>query len=141
VPLKTKRTATNLEGRVMPNRILVIEENVAARYAYERALNAAGYHTVGFRSYFDAALDIDTGDAELLVVNIKLPPGTPQGFSVARMAQGHHPGLPVVFVAGSLELAKLADAEDGPVLLKPIDLSLLVNTVRDLLADPPKNQI
>jgi DNA-binding NtrC family response regulator len=121
----------------MPDRILVIEDDEATRYAYEQALKPAGYQTTGFETYFAAAAEIDNGAGALLVVDLRLPPGTPQGLSIARMARHHRPGLPTVFVTGHPEMAALADAETGPIMLKPIDLGLLVTTVHDLLAASP----
>jgi DNA-binding NtrC family response regulator len=118
----------------MPDSILIIEDDVATRYAYERALNAAGYQTAGFRSYFDATLEIDNGVGALLVVDLQLPPGTPQGLSIARMARYRRPNLPILFVTGHRQLAELADEETGLILLKPIDLRVLVATVRDMLS-------
>jgi DNA-binding NtrC family response regulator len=118
----------------MPNRILVIEDDEATRYAYEHALHVAGYQTAGFGSYFGAALEIDEGAGALLVVDIQLPPGTPHGLAIARMARLRRPGLPIIFVTGYPEMAALADAETGPIMLKPFELSVLVTTVRELLA-------
>jgi DNA-binding response OmpR family regulator len=121
----------------MPGRILVIEDDEATRYAYEQALKAAGYRTASFETYFAAAEEIDKGAGALLVVDLQLPPGTPQGLSIARMARNHRPGLPIIFVTGHSDTAKLVDEETGPILLKPIDLGLLVARVRDLLAASP----
>jgi two-component system nitrogen regulation response regulator GlnG len=126
----------------MPDRILVIEDDEPTRYAYERALSSAGYRTAGYRTYFDAAADIDKGAGALLVVDIRLPPGTPQGLSIARMARRHRPGLPIIFVTGHPELAAFAEGETGQVMLKPVDLDLLLTTVRERLegrsADPAR---
>ena len=121
-------------GHKMPDRILVIDDDEATRYAYERTLNAAGYRTAGFESYFAAAQEIDNGAGALLVVDLLLPHGTPQGLSIARMARHRRPGLPIIFVTGHPEMAELADEETGPIMLKPIDPDLLVAKVRDLLA-------
>jgi DNA-binding response OmpR family regulator len=118
----------------MSNRILVVEDDEPTRYAYQQALTAAGYETAGFRDYFAAAAEIDTGAGTLLVVDIRLPPGTPQGVSVARMARNRRQGLPIIFVTGDTELTNLADNDFGPIMVKPIDLGVLVATVRDLLA-------
>ena len=117
----------------MPDRILVIEDDEATRYSYERALLGAGYPTIGFPSYHAAAAAIDQGVGRLLVVDLQLPPRTPNGLSIARMARLHRPGLPIIFVTGYHELAGLIDAEMGPVFLKPIDLDLLISTVRERL--------
>jgi DNA-binding NtrC family response regulator len=103
------------------------------------ALQAAGYQTGSFETYFAAAEEIDKGAGAVLVVGLRLPPGTPQGLSIARMARHRRPGLPIIFVTGHPELAALADEETGRMMLKPIDLGLLVNAVRELLAaSPPK---
>ena len=117
----------------MPDRILVIEDDEATRYSYERALLGAGYPTIGYPSYFAAAAAIDQGVGMLLVVDLQLPPGTPNGLSIARMARRHRPGLPIIFVTGYPELVGLIDAEIGAIFLKPIDLDLLISTVRERL--------
>jgi DNA-binding NtrC family response regulator len=120
----------------MPDRILVIEDDEPTRYAYERALSRAGYRTQGYTSYFEAAEDIDKGAGALLVVDLQLPPRTPNGLAVARMARLHRPGLPIIFVTGFHELAELTDPEMGPVMLKPVELDLLVSTVGERLKVP-----
>lgn len=125
----------------MPNRILVIEDDEATRYAYQHALEAAGYQTTGYGSYFAAAQEIDAGSGALLVVDIQLPPGTPQGLSIARMAQYRRSDLPIIFVTGHPEMAAKAGSETGLILLKPIDLGVLVTTVREILGAPPENLI
>ncbi len=121
----------------MPDRIFVIEDDEATRFAYEHALQAAGFQTAGFQSYFPAAPEIDEGAGALIVVNMQLPPGTPQGLSVALMARHHRPGLPIIFVTGHPEMAELADTAAGSIMLKPVDLDVLVAKVRDLLAVQP----
>jgi DNA-binding NtrC family response regulator len=132
---KRYNVAPSHEGTEMPDRILVIEDDEATRYCYEHALSRAGYPTAGYPSYFAAAEAIDHGAGRLLVVDLRLPPRTPNGFSIALMARKHRPGLPIIFVTGHPELAGLVDPELGPVLLKPIDPDLLVATVRRRLAD------
>jgi DNA-binding NtrC family response regulator len=120
----------------VPDRILVIEDDDATRYAYERAFACVGYRTQGYANYFEAAEEIDKGAGALLVVDLRLPPGTPNGLAVARMARRHRPGLPIIFVTGNPELAEHIDPEMGPVLLKPVDLDLLVSTAGARLKVP-----
>jgi DNA-binding NtrC family response regulator len=117
----------------MPDRILIIEDDEATRYSYERALSAAGYSTIGYPSYYAAAEAIDQGIGRLLVVDLQLPPRTPNGLSIALMARHHRPGLPIIFVTGHYELASLIDEEIGSIFLKPIDLDSLVAAVRERL--------
>jgi DNA-binding NtrC family response regulator len=117
----------------MSDRILVIEDDEATRYSYERALLGAGYRTKGYPSYSVAAEDIDRGIGMLLVVDLQLAPQTPNGLAIARMARRHRPGLPVVFVTGHPELSVFIDPEMGPIFLKPVDLDVLIATIGDRL--------
>jgi|ERR1700722_4478998 DNA-binding NtrC family response regulator len=117
----------------MPDRILVIDDDEATRYSYERVLSGAGYPTTGYSNYHAAAEAIDRGFGVLLVVDLQLLPGTPNGLSIARMARFHRPGLPIIFVTGHPEFSGLIDVEMGPVFLKPVNLDLLLATVRERL--------
>src|ERR1700677_3641897 len=105
----------------MPDCILVIEDDAATRYAYERALSRAGYRTQCYANYFEAAEDIDKGAGALLVVDLQLQPGTPNGLAIARMARQYRPGLPIIFVTGPAELAEHTDPAMGPGMLKPVN--------------------
>jgi DNA-binding response OmpR family regulator len=120
----------------MPDRILVIEDDEATRYSYEHALSGAGYPTIGYPNYHAAAKAIDQGAGMLLVVDLLLAPGTPNGVSIARMARHHRRGLPIIFVTGHDELAAQIDAELGQVFLKPLGLDLLIAAVRERLDSP-----
>jgi DNA-binding NtrC family response regulator len=121
----------------MPKRIFIFEDDEATRYVYEKALTTAGYQTAGFGTYFAAGREMDAGAGALLVVDLRLPTGTPQGMSIARMARFRRPKLPIIFVSGYPEMAAMAHSEIGPVMpimFKPVDLGFLVSTVRELLA-------
>jgi DNA-binding NtrC family response regulator len=115
----------------MPDRILVIEDDEATRYSYERALLRAGYRVHGYPSYSGAADDIDRGLGMLLIVDLQLVPSTPNGLAIARMARRHRPALPIIFVTRHPELSAFIDAKMGPIFLKPLDLDVLIATVRD----------
>jgi DNA-binding response OmpR family regulator len=80
----------------MPDRIFIIEDDDATRYAYESAFTRAGYRAQSYTTYFEAADEIDKGAGALLVVDLQLPPGTPNGLAIARMARQHRPGLPII---------------------------------------------
>ena len=117
----------------MSDCILVIEDDEATRYSYERALLGAGYRTKGYPGYSEAAEDIDRGVGRLLIVDLQLAPHTPNGLATALMARRHRPGLPVVFVTGHTELSDFIEPEMGPIFLKPVDLDVLIATIGDRL--------
>jgi len=70
-------------------------------------------------------------------VDLQLQPGTPHGLSIALMAGCDRPGLPIIFVTGYPEVARVIPSDMGSVLLKPVDLELLVEAVRDRLNNKP----
>jgi DNA-binding NtrC family response regulator len=113
----------------MPDRILVVEDDDATRCTFQKLIEAAGYRVGAFRDYFEAAEAIDAGWGALLVVSIKLRPGSPHGIAVANMARTHRPRMPVVFATGFEDLAAEA-SEIGPVLMKPVAPDVLLTTIR-----------
>jgi DNA-binding NtrC family response regulator len=115
---------------IVPGRVLIVDDDEATRYAYERVITAAGYRTKTCRDYFAAAGAIDQEIDRLLIVDLRLPAGTPDGVSVARMARIHRWDLPVIFVTGHRDLAGLTLDGLGPVLLKPVDTDVLMAHVR-----------
>ena len=53
--------------------------------------------------------------------------------ALARSARYHHPGLPITYMTAFLEAAEHANAEDGVVPTKPIDLGVLIQKVDEML--------
>jgi DNA-binding NtrC family response regulator len=119
----------------MPDHVLVVEDDDATRYAYERVLTIGGYQTKTYPNYFAAADDILQGVGKLLIIDLRLPPGTPQGVSVATVARRHRPGLPIIFITGHLEVAKMIPEHLGAVIAKPVSPDVLLAAVRQHL--PP----
>jgi DNA-binding NtrC family response regulator len=78
---KHRLLRTFYEGSQMPERILVIEDDEATLYSYERALLDAGYLTKGYPGYSEAAEDIDRGVGRLLIIDLQLAPHTPNGLA------------------------------------------------------------
>ena len=113
----------------MSDQIIIIEDDDATRYAYERAFRNAGYSVDGSRHYFNAAPVLNRGEGGLLVLDISLYPGTPHGIAVARMARSKRANLSVIFVTGHPEYATHVDETDV-VYIKPVDPEALVAAAR-----------
>jgi two-component system cell cycle sensor histidine kinase/response regulator CckA len=117
-------------------KILLVEDDDAARYAFQRILQGAGYSVAAFGDYRDVVEAAREGDGDLLVVDINLPVGTPHGIALARMVRHHRPDMPVIFVTGFADLTLFVDMELGMVLLKPIVPQLLLRAVGQQLRLP-----
>jgi CheY-like chemotaxis protein len=74
-----------------------------------------------------------TAQFDLLLTDLMFPKGQPSGVALARSARLHHPGLPIIYMTAFSEAAEQANAEDGAVLVKPIDLAVLIQKVNEML--------
>jgi CheY-like chemotaxis protein len=71
---------------------------------------------------------------DLLLTDLMFPRGQPSGIALARSARYYHPGLAIIYMTAYPHAAEQADAEDGIVLVKPIDLGALIQKVGEMLA-------
>ena len=111
--------------------VILVEDDDRLRHAFEEVLEHAGYIVHPFASYRGVTELIDLGSqADLLLVDVVLPDGTPQGPSVAAMARFRRPKLPVLFMTGYQEHADLIRKWDV-VLLKPVRHEVLLQAVAD----------
>ena len=84
----------------------------------------------------DEALAILNSDmpVDLVFSDVQMP-GTMNGFGLARWIRQHRPGLKVILTSGWSDAAAEAGdlCDDGPLLAKPYDHSLLVERIKRLL--------
>jgi DNA-binding NtrC family response regulator len=114
--------------------VLVVDDDDAVRGAVSEALGMAGYQVIAVATTTVALGELDSGRAiDLAIVDVKMPPGHPHGFALARMARFRHPTLRLVFMSGSPAAVDpdVMEYEDprGPVLLKPVRIAELIETV------------
>jgi len=85
----------------MSERILVVEDDDALRYALSRELEAAGYDVEQARDYRNALDVLETGGkrAAVLVVDLLLP-GL-NGFALARMARMRDRDIKIIHLTGA----------------------------------------
>ena len=116
--------------------ILIVEDDGAWLTVVQAMLERAGHRVSAFPDY-RGALELIEGDAaiDLLLTDIQLPAGTPHGLALARMAKLRRRRLPVLFMTGDPELARQADPELGPTLIKPFSRQMLLAALRRTL--PP----
>jgi CheY-like chemotaxis protein len=85
-----------------------------------------------------AALSLlDTGaEFDLVVIDVLMPVGTPQGFSLGRMIRYRNQSQRLVYISGAIDSIpedELQGAE-APVLSKPVRVAELLDAVRTVLA-------
>jgi DNA-binding response OmpR family regulator len=115
----------------MSERILIVEDDDALRYALCREVEAAGYDATQAHDYRDALDVLESGKrVSVLVVDLVLP--RVNGFALARMARMRHPNIKTIYMTG-FESIPMHEA-DGPVLHKPLQPDVLLATIRDSLS-------
>jgi len=98
----------------MSERILVVEDDDALRYALSRELEAAGYDVEQARDYRNALDVLETGGKRVavLVVDLLLP-GL-NGFALARMARMRDRDIKIIHLTGADDIPM--HEANGPIL-------------------------
>jgi CheY-like chemotaxis protein len=114
-------------------RILLVDDDEAARYAVAKLLRMAGYEVVEAHDYRDGLPVLEDHSAvDLLIVDVVLP-GV-HGFAFARMARMKHPYIACIYItAHDFPTSEAL----GPVLRKPLVENVLLAQVEIALSSTP----
>jgi DNA-binding NtrC family response regulator len=114
--------------------ILLVEDDAGFAHATFKALSAAGYSVIIASSTLAGLREVESdAPIDLIITDIKMPPGQPHGIAFAKMAHMKRPSLPIIYTTAFRGLGEFIDDTDR-VLYKPIDEDALVNEVRIRLA-------
>lgn len=114
--------------------IMVVDDEPAFRRLVVRMLERGGYRVTHVEDYVAALKLVETDRSiELLLVDVGMPAGTPQGISIAKMSQMRQALLKVVYMTGG-DAQQVSEFTDGvPVLQKPFTSDQLLKTVGSVL--------
>ncbi len=119
-------------------RVLVVEDNAAARLATVELLGEEGLEVLGVASAAEAATQWEASDGafDVLICDLTLPDEA--GDVLAARLRAARPALPVVFVSGrdpmDPEVRRLVEAPGTHFVGKPVDFASLSRLVRELSA-------
>jgi CheY-like chemotaxis protein len=119
-------------------RILLVEDEPAVQDVALEMLRESGY-TVIVADDGQSALTILAGDPgiDLLLTDVVMP--RLNGFQLAHRARALRPMLPIIYISGYADEARLeAEAVHGPVLRKPFRTADLVDYVTTMLRRAPR---
>lgn len=92
--------------------VLIVEDDEVYGYALSKALRAAGRHPILCDGWTDYLARLETDQcAKSVVLDVRLPEGTPNGLALARMTRMKRPGLNLIVVSN--DPALLVDLPDG----------------------------
>ena len=115
--------------------MLFLEDDADFAAAAAAAMLTAGLRVLLALDAWEALRHLDSGERiDLLLADIRMPPGMPHGFAMARMAKFRRPELKLLFVTGYRDLAEAESDYLPSVLYKPIGLDQLTEAVHRTLA-------
>jgi CheY-like chemotaxis protein len=118
-------SGTAAKGRRVST-VLLIDDDEAFAYATSRVIRGAGHRVITFTDSRKALRILETvQDFDVVVTDVVMPDGHPNGFAIAQMARSRNPDLKVVYISGYELLSKDLTAGEK-VLLKPFSPGALV---------------
>jgi DNA-binding response OmpR family regulator len=88
----------------------------------------------------EALVRFEREHIDLLLLDLNLP--RKNGWDVFERVTGHHPLLPIIIITGRDKQRELAAAAGVSALMeKPLNISLLLETVSDLLNQPAEDRL
>jgi DNA-binding response OmpR family regulator len=100
-------------------KIIIVEDDPAYRQALETHLGQAGFHVLPFEDGLRVLDYLDGGGAaDAMVTDLQLPPGSPNGLSLAHLVRRRRPNLPTVMTTAFHDMAVYVDGRWGVLMHK-----------------------
>jgi CheY-like chemotaxis protein len=115
--------------------ILIVDDDAFYRDLVLWILEDAGFQVTAAED-FSAAIKVIEGDqrVHLLLADVQMPAGTPNGVAISRMARLRRHKLPIIYMTGFYDPARLRAVEpDIAVLSKPFTGQNLLRMVETAL--------
>jgi two-component system response regulator AtoC len=112
-------------------KVLLVEDDQIMRLSLEDRLALEGIKVQSAQSVADARHQLEKGDIDLVVTDVRLPDGS--GAKLFQEIQGHHEGTPVILMTAYGDIGDaVALVKAGVVdyLTKPFDVTKFVATIR-----------
>jgi CheY-like chemotaxis protein len=120
-----------------PSTILVVEDEPLTRDALVRIFQEDGYVPTGTATSLDCLKILDAGASfDLIVIDLVMPQGTPQGFALGRLLRVQNISQKLLYISGNLDALSSSEFNNAnaPILAKPVRSWELKETVRSILS-------
>ena len=115
--------------------LLVDDDNESLLRSLRHSLSSESYEVVLAQNVQDAIEKSEAGEIDLLLMNLNSP--TEGGWEAIGEITKENPFLPVIVIASQAELRNLAEAAGTCAFVeKPVDVPMLLQMIRELLAEP-----
>lgn len=103
--------------------VIIVEDDDAWRTALEAELRRRGHSPIGFGDYTGVLELLETSlGVDAMLCDLRLPPGTPNGLSLALMARRRRPGLKIVLMTAMTDLPHDLANDFGALVPKTADM-------------------
>lgn len=121
------------EPQLMPQSILLVEDELLIRLSLSEELRDQGYRVVEACSADEALVMLEASTPDLIITDVRMP-GSIDGMGLLAVVRRSFPTLPVIVVSGHLQAGD-AFADGATVFVpKPFLLEVVVNSVAQELA-------
>jgi DNA-binding response OmpR family regulator len=121
-------------------KILVVDDERSIREALSKVLRAENYEVLLAETGKDAVERYGEGRIDLLLLDLNLPGGN--GWATLAWLAKVNPLLPVVIITGRASQREVAEKSGADALMeKPLDVPLLLQTIRELLDEPMESRV
>lgn len=125
----------------MKPKVLITDDDPAVRQALGHVLDEEGYQIV-LAASGDEALQLLVADGPFDIMLLDLNMAGKSGWDIFERVTALNPLLPVVLITARSDQHALARAAGASALAeKPLDVAHLLETIRELIAEPPFNRL
>jgi two-component system response regulator MprA len=124
----------------MGKRILLVDDERSIRESLSKILRAEGYEVVLAENGQEAIKQHGTERIDLLILDLNMP--VINGWVTLDWLAAINPLLPVIIITGRSNQRALAETAGADALMeKPLDVPLLLQTLRELIDEPMDSRI
>lgn len=124
----------------MSKKVLVVDDDAQIREALRKVLQAEGYEVALAADGQEGIEQFQRVSPHLLLLDLNLP--VKSGWDAFERLTSLNPLVPVIIITGQRNQAELAaQAGVGALFEKPLDVPLLLQTMKELLAEPPETNL
>ena len=124
----------------MPKRVLVVDDDRSIREALSKILRAENYEVMLAENGQEALEKHDAERIDLLLVDLSMP--IKDGWATLECLAAINPLLPVIIITGRSNQRALAETAGADALMeKPLDVPLLLQTIRELIDEPMESRV
>jgi CheY-like chemotaxis protein len=124
----------------MKKNVLVVDDDAAVRQSVRKVLEGAGYDVAAASDGEEAVVQFVPEQIDLVLLDLNLP--LRSGWDVFERLTTRYPFVPIIIITGMPNQYRTALAAGASALMeKPIDVSALLKTMDELLAEPKEARL